>query len=405
MLKDAKLHKRVNYYKPILYQLIMERIKELMINNHIRCAVWLTILGLGFISCSSFENKPLTQKFQKVLDNGIKKHNVRGVSAAVVYDTDSIWIGTSGLSHDTVLMKPNMLFSIGSVTKNFVASLTLRLVENGILSLDDKLSKWLPVYSFIDSNISIRQLLNHTSGIYMYWNNDTLWDALKKDRNRIWTPDEVLEYIKAPHFSPGESWGYSNTNYLLMAMIIEKATGATLSSGLKEQLWEPHNLNNYYLWLADSVPDNQAHVFGDNFQFGSDEKDLTFFPRASHESIGFGSSGIATTAADLARWCNILFEGNVLSDESMNEMLKFVEFSPQSNMKGYGLGVQLFTKEIPNGKKAIGHGGANIGSATYMIYLPEYHASVVVMVNAFPTNSVDFFFFFLIKELIKSMQG
>jgi CubicO group peptidase (beta-lactamase class C family) len=73
-------------------------------------------------------------------------------------------------------------------------------------------------------------------------------------------------------------------------------------------------------------------------------------------------------------------------------------------MKGYGLGVQLFTDEIPGGEKAIGHGGANIGSATYMIYLPDYSVSVVVMVNAFPTNSVDFFSKGLIKQLKKARQ-
>ena len=363
----------------------------------------LIIPGLLFTTCSGFKNKSLDQRLQKVLDDGIKKYNVRGVSAAIVFDTDSLWTGTSGISHDTVTMKPDMLFSIGSITKNFVAALTLRLVEDGILSLEDSLSTWLPAYPYIDPDITIRQLLNHTSGIYMFWNNDDLWDALKEDRNRIWTPEEVLEYIKEPHFLPGEGWRYSNTNYLLMAMIIEKATGSTLSAELKKYLWEPLNLQNYYLWLADSIPENQAHVFGDNFQFGSPEKDLTFLPRASHESIAFGSSGIVTTAADLAKWCYILFEGNVLSEESMKEMLRFVDFPPQSNMKGYGLGVQLFTGKISNWKKAIGHGGGNIGTATYMIYLPEYDVSIVVMVNAFPTNSVDFFAKGLIKEIVKSI--
>jgi len=369
----------------------------------IRTMFLLIISGILFALCSNFGNKSLDQRLQKVLDRGIKKYNVRGVSAAIVFDTDSAWVGTSGISHDTISMKPDMLFSIGSITKNFVAALTLKLVENGTLSLEDSLSRWLPVYPYIDSNITIRQLLNHTSGIYMFWNNDDLWDALKKDRNRIWTPEEVLEYIKEPHFLPGEGWGYSNTNYLLMAMIIEKATSSTLSSELKKYLWESLNLQNYYLWLADSIPKNQAHVFGDNFQYGSSEKDLTFLPRASHESITYGSSGIVTTAVDLAKWCYILFEGNVLSEESMNEMLGFVDFSPQNNMKGYGLGVQLFTNIIPNDKKAIGHGGGNIGSATYMIYLPEYSVSIVVMVNAFPTNSVDYFSEGLIKELLKSI--
>jgi D-alanyl-D-alanine carboxypeptidase len=361
----------------------------------------LLICGFIFSSCSSFSDESLEQKLQKVLDKGVKKYNVRGVSAAIVFDADSIWVGTSGISYDTVSMKSDMLFGIGSVTKNFVAALTLKLVENGSLSLEDKLSKWLPAYPYIDSNITIRQLLNHTSGIYMFWNNDNLWDALIKDRTRIWTPEEVLEYIKEPHFLPGESWGYSNTNYLLMAMIIEKATGSTLSLGFKKYLWEPLNLQNYYLWLADSIPENQAHVFGDNFLHGSSEMDLTFLPRASHESITFGSSGIVTTAIDLARWCYYLYEGNILIENSMDEMLQFIEFKPVSNMRGYGLGVQIFTPNIVHGEYAIGHGGGNIGSATYMVYLPKYHVSVVVMVNAFPTNSVDYFTNGLIKEFIK----
>ena len=93
-----------------------------------------------FISCSITGNESLNQRFQKVLDNGIKRYNVRGVSAAIVFDTDSLWVGASGISHDTITMKPDMLFSIGSITKNFVATLTLKLVEKGTLSLEDKLS-------------------------------------------------------------------------------------------------------------------------------------------------------------------------------------------------------------------------------------------------------------------------
>ena len=156
--------------------------------------VWIICLLL-VSSCTTLEKEPLDERLQKVLDRGIKKHKIRGVSAAIVFGTDSLWLGSSGISHDTISMKPDMLFSIGSITKNFVAALTLKLAENGKLSLDDPISKWLPAYPYIDSNIKVRQLLNHTSGIYMFWNNDDLWEALKKDRNRIWSPEEVLETI------------------------------------------------------------------------------------------------------------------------------------------------------------------------------------------------------------------
>lgn len=369
------------------------------------CKIWaafvLFITVLCIPSCTSRPEEPLEQRLQQILNKGIKRCNVRGVSAAVIFNLDSLWVGTSGISHDSVLMQPDMLFSIGSITKNFVAALTLKLEENGTLLLEDQLSKWLPDYKYIDSTITIRQLLNHTSGIYMFWNNDDIWKALIADRTKIWTPEEVLEYIKEPHLAPGEGWRYSNTNYLLMAMIIEKATGTTLAAGLKQYLWEPLKLQHYYLWLADSIPENQAHVFGDNFQPGTPEMDLTFMPRASHESITFGSSGIVTTAADLAKWCFYLYEGNVLTEHSMNEMLQFVKFMPVANMRGYGLGVQLFTRKMVNGEYAIGHGGGNIGSATYMVYLPKQSAAVVVMVNAFPTKSASYFTKKLIKELKK----
>jgi D-alanyl-D-alanine carboxypeptidase len=112
-----------------------------------------------------------------------------------------------------------MLFGTGSITKNFVAALTMKLAEEKILTLDDPLSDWLPAYPYIDGRITIRQLLNHTSGHYMFWDNDSLWDELNKDRTIIWTPEEILAYIREPYFVPGEGWHYSNTNYLLMAMI------------------------------------------------------------------------------------------------------------------------------------------------------------------------------------------
>ena len=192
----------------------------------------ITIAGLLYASCSDSGNKLLDKRLQTVLDKGLVKYDIRGVSAAIV-NSDSVWVGTAGISHDMVSMKPDMLFSIGSVTKNFVAALTLKLAEEGTLSLEDRLSDWLPAYPYVDPEITIRQLLNHTSGIYMFWNNDDLWDALKNDRSRKWTPEEVLGYIKEPDFAPGEGWRYSNTNYLLMAMIIEKATGSTLSSEFK----------------------------------------------------------------------------------------------------------------------------------------------------------------------------
>jgi D-alanyl-D-alanine carboxypeptidase len=217
----------------------------------------------------------------------------------------------------------------------------------------------------------------------MFFSNQKIWDDLKKDRTKVWTPEEVLSYIKEPYFAPGEGYRYSNTNYLLLAMIIEKVTGSKLSTEFKERFWRPLGITNAYLSIQEEIPENQAHVFGDNFNNDGSWQDLTFLPRASHDSIIFGSGGLFMTAEDLARWCHALFEGEVVSQQSMEKMLQFVDHGFLLKKQGYGLGVQRFKRRMGSGETAIGHSGANIGTSAYMVHLPEHHLSIAVMVNSF----------------------
>jgi D-alanyl-D-alanine carboxypeptidase len=279
-------------------------------------------------------------------------------------------------------MKPDMLFAIGSITKNVVAALTFKLAEEGILSLDDSLFKWLPRYSKVDSAITIRQLLHHTSGLYMFWDNQKIWDDLKKYRNQAFTKEEVLTYLKEPYFRPGKGWHYSNTNYLLLAMIITKATGSSLSAEFRKRLWEPLGIENAYLSMEEQIPNKLAHVWGDNFENDGSFRDITFLPQISHKTITYGSGGLFMTAGDLAFWCHSLFTGKALKQSSMEQMLNF-------NREGYGLGVHLISKSITNGVKAHGHGGGNIGTSAYMTYLPDFETSIVAMINAFHGKCPD----------------
>lgn len=334
-----------------------------------------------FLSCSR-SDEPFTEQLQNALDKHLKRYDVKGASVAIIVPDGEMMIGVSGVSHDTVAMKPGMLFAIGSITKNVVAALTFKLAEEGMLSLDDSLFKWLPSYPKVDSTITIRQLLHHTSGLYMFWDNQRIWDDLKKYRNRAFTPEEVLTYLKEPYFPPGKSWHYSNTNYLLLAMIITKATGSSLSDEFRKRFWEPLDIEKAYLSMEEQIPDNLAHVWGDNFENDGSFRDLTFLPRVSHETITYGSSGLFMTAGDLAFWCQTLFTRKVLKHSSMEQMLNF-------NREGYGLGVHLFSKRITNGVKAYGHGGGNIGTSAYMAYLPDFETSIVVMINAFHGKCLD----------------
>ncbi len=343
----------------------------------------LLLFALALFTCSP-ETQTLEERLQAVLDDSIEDIDGRGISAAVKMPGQPIWKGVAGISHDTIGISPDMLFAIGSITKNFVAALTLKLAEEGKLSLEDSLHSWLPAFPYIDSTITIRQLLNHSSGIYMFWSNQRIWDDLKKDRTKIWTPEEVLSYIKEPYnFAPGEGFRYSNTNYLLMAMIIEKATGSKLSTEFRELFWQPLEIRNAYLSIEEEIPDNLAHIFGDNFNNDGSCLDLTYLPRASHESITYGSGGLFMTAEDLVLWCNALFGGKVLQPQSLDEMLKVREIGFGRKNRGIGLGVERFVKRISSGETAVGHSGANIGSSAYMVHLPDHHISVAVMINSF----------------------
>jgi len=353
----------------------------------------------AFVTLSTCTDKrPLDVQFQSALEKGLEKFGVKGVTAAVIMPGGFTWTGTAGVSHDAVPVDSEMITAIGSIAKNVVATLTLQLAEEDFLSLEDPISEWIPEYPHIDPRITIRQLLNHTSGVYMFWSNQQIWDDLKQDREKIWAPEEVLAYIKEPYFPPDQGFRYSNTNYLLMAMIIQKATGHTLAEELRARFWEPLGMKNSFTAIQENLPPNQLHVWGDNWNQDGSFIDMTFLPRQAHDSISFGSGAIYMTAADLARWGHSLFTGKILTPQSMEEMLDFVDSGRGGNMEGYGLGVQKFRSGTVGMKGCIGHAGGGKGSVAYMVHLPEHEVTVAVLVNENNSSCNEY----IVKKLVNA---
>jgi len=159
-------------------------------------------------------------------------------------------------------------------------------------------------------------------------------------------------------------------------MIITRATGSTLAAEMRKRFWEPLALGSARLPVEEPYPENLAHVWGDNFEKDGSYRDITFLPRVSHDSITYGSAGVFMTAQDLARWTHALFHGKVLRDDSLRQMQSF-------GRGAYGLGLGRFGFRVGGGLTAVGHGGGNIGTCAYMVYLPDYDVSLAVMVNRF----------------------
>jgi D-alanyl-D-alanine carboxypeptidase len=205
------------------------------------------------LSCSNespptSSNPTLAEQLQKALDDGISNYDGKGVSAAVIIPGQEMWTGTSGISHGATQITANMLFSAGSITKTFTAVTIMQLAEENKLSLDDSLYNWISSYSNIDSTITIRQLLNHTSGLYDIADNSQFFEQIFLDQNRIWTLEEILsDYVLDPYFPKGTEWHYSNTGYIILRSIIKQISDSGISDEYRSRFLLPLNLNRTFL--------------------------------------------------------------------------------------------------------------------------------------------------------------
>lgn len=344
----------------------------------------------GAMAASCAKQAPLPEALQNAIDAERVRYRGRGVSAAVLIDDQPMWMGVSGTSYGTTPLTRDDLSAIGSITKNVMAALTLALAEEGRLSPDDPIHKWLKPMPKVDGAITVRQLLNHTSGLYQYFENEEIWNEMHRDPARRWGAQDVLLYLKEPYFKAGQGFRYSNTNYTVLGIIIEKVTGARLSVELRKRFWQPLGIEQVFLYTEEEPDMPLAHVWG-SWKDGESERDLSNEPRMAHESIICPSGGLFMTAGALASWCHALFGGKVISQASLREMMQFVR-TPNGqvpNTTGYGLGLQAFSGRLVGHQRAYGHSGASIGTIAYMVYLPDLRASVAAMTNSANSRCVS----------------
>jgi D-alanyl-D-alanine carboxypeptidase len=321
---------------------------------------------------------------QHVLDSLQIAQNIPGISASIFYPGEGIWKGVSGESHPGHSVTTEMIFGIGSNTKLFTSVLILKLVENGLLELDDSIYQWIPFHPNIDSTITIKQLLNHTSGLRSYNAIQGYNDSIYKDPDRIFVPYEFLEWIGPRVYSPGTGWNYSNSNYLLAGIIAEKITGRDIASLLRDSIFTPLGLTH----TTFSV-EPLAGVLAHPWDAGVDNYAT---PRTSIHSAAWAAGGMYSNAADMSGWYYNLFNGGILSAASIDRMTEF------SGPQQYGLGIMEYTI---TGQKFRGHSGSILGGYTSIfLYDPEKKFSVSVLVN---TRNGPVLL--IATELIKTLQS
>jgi D-alanyl-D-alanine carboxypeptidase len=322
----------------------------------------------------------LAQMLQTTLDKCISTDKFIGASAAVLLPGNKIWLGTSGYSvpasRDTI--SPDMLFGLGSITNTYTTAMMLKLVDEGVVSLDDPLSDWIERYVYVDPSITIQQILQHTSGVFNYTNHPKWFEIMLFVPRRHWSPEETLNsFLLAPTFSPGTSWSYSNTGFIIAGMVVKQASGMEVTTYLHSNFLNPQNLTHTFLEAEDTLHGRVVHYWYD-IDGDGDLNDMYSYPRTAIYSSAWTAGAMMATAEDVAKWASLLYAGTFFSPELLDEMLSFYDLTYFA-WTGYGLGTMRFKYY---GKTLWGHGGSIPGFNSSMFYLPEDSVSFVVLLNS-----------------------
>lgn len=296
-------------------------------------------------------------KLQSTLDSICSAFKIKGASVAVLIPHVGVWKGVYGWSKEGVRVSSDMLMGMGSNTKTHIAALLLKLQEQGLVDLDDTIGKWITQVPNIKGSITIRQCLNHTSGLFDYMQNNTINDSIFGNPSKIWTLEEILRLAKAPLFAPGTSWGYSNTNYIVAGIIIQAITQQAPFAAMKQHLLIPNGLHHTYNFGEQTASETIAHPWS-MIETGTSQTDMTTVPYLDQLfSLASTAGALMTTAEDNVYFWHKLIKGNMLSEASLRELKQTVYLNSNTS---YGLGIFRLKNAI-NGRTVYSHGGTFFG--------------------------------------------
>jgi CubicO group peptidase (beta-lactamase class C family) len=315
------------------------------------------------------DDKQLFANFDKMLSEQFKT-NETGATALVARKGQVIYKKAFGMANleNNIPMQVDHVFRIGSITKQFTAVAILQLMEQGKLSLQDEITKFIPDYPTHGHKITIEHLLTHTSGIQSY----TSMIDFEKQVTLDLKPTELIDYFKNEpmEFAPGTKWSYNNSGYFLLGYIIEKVSGKTYPQYIEENFFKPLGMTNSLFGSDSKIVKNRA---------GAYEKDSTGFVNAPYLNMNlpYSAGSIQSTVEDLFKWHQAVHSYKLVKKESLDKAFtKYKLTDGKETEYGYGWGLGDI-----QGSPTIGHGGGIPGFLTQSIYLPKEDVFVAVFSN------------------------
>lgn len=328
-----------------------------------------TMLAFAVVFFWSLTKAQTSDILDAHLAKTFEAYNLKGISVSARFSDGSTWSQAMGNHGSEGALSSDMLFEMGSITKSMTTAIIMQLVEEGELSLQDSIYRFLDSYENIDSNITIRQLLNHTSGVYSYEDNNSLVIAVLLFPEEIWEPEEVLEFVEAPYFEPGKGWAYSNSNYLLLGLIIEAIEGRDFHESLRKRIFEPLGMENSYLEPLETPSETRALSWSASGEYQE-------APSNALLSAAWAAGALVSTTKDVALWAESLYSGSFLGEEATAIVVEKTEAEGQ--IYNYGLGTSLSTY---NEFEVLGHFGNTVLQHANMSYCPELNVTLALAIN------------------------
>lgn len=359
--------------------------------------------NFGFSKSKPLADSTIVSMLAPTIQQTFQELKVPGAIIGVWVGSKTPWIATMGVANletgQPISIDDKM--RIGSITKTFTGTVLLQLVDEGKISLSDKLSQYFPDYPN-GQNITIDELGNMTSGLYNYSEDSAFVAELMANLKKPFTPEQLISVseMHAPNFPPGTSFHYSNTNTILLGLIIEKLTGNSLQTEIQNRILNPLGMKNTTFETSTNFPDPHAHGYIYMDSTAAQPTDVTNLD----PSWAWSAGAIISTLGDLQLYAKPLATGQLISAKSQAERLKWSvdTLAPSGawkdeNMK-YGIAICDFDG-------ALGHNGGIPGFNSFMGYMSDKDATIIVLVNMQENKEGIGPADFIASKIVKKLKG
>jgi D-alanyl-D-alanine carboxypeptidase len=328
---------------------------------------------------------PKNAEFIALLEK-YRKKGLPGISL-LVNDSDGTWVGATGKAdiEHTMAFVPGTVSKAASITKFFMSVLLFRLMEDsvhtgmGYTAMTTKISHWLParVINKLPNGalVTLGQCMNHETGIPDIIEQDPFYLAVLNNPNKKWEPEELLEFIysKTPLFAPSDTAIYSNTNTILIKMVIDAATGKSHATLLKQYILDPLRLEHTYYQPYDELPNSTAQGY---FDLYNNQTIVNVSNLVTGSGNGYG--GLYSNLFDLFTFSNALFVQQTLLLPSSMARMQVYGKQDDTNFYGYGIQKSFLDQGMDYG---IGHKGRDLGYTANLFYFPNKRVTHIFFIN------------------------